>query len=210
MIYLFGLVVASAQTRPLPAEQETFASNFSWPHYQKPFRIYDNTWHVGPHGLGVNLHDIKWILNTHAHSDHAGGMAQLAHYTDAQVIAGAADTPLLERGGHDDPEYGDRFPLPPAHVARTVADGNRLHLGDLVLHGTRNAKSYQGQHDLDVDIMRGQALPAYGGCRQPVGARSQIDREPELPRHHQGFRAWLCDNRNIALRHPSRSPSGDG
>ncbi|NMW23530.1 MBL fold metallo-hydrolase [Rhodanobacter denitrificans] len=25
--------------------------------------------------------DIKWILNSHAHSDHAGGMAQLAHDT---------------------------------------------------------------------------------------------------------------------------------
>lgn len=83
--------------------------------------------------LGIHLHDIKWILNSHAHSDHAGGMAQLAHDTSAQVIANAADTPLLERGGHDDPEYGDRFPFPPVHVARTVADGESLHLGDLVL-----------------------------------------------------------------------------
>ncbi|TAN03985.1 MAG: subclass B3 metallo-beta-lactamase [Rhodanobacteraceae bacterium] len=83
--------------------------------------------------LGVNLHDIKWILNTHAHSDHAGGMARLAHDTGAKVIAGAADAPLLERGGEDDPEYGDRFPFPPVHVARTVTDGERLHLGDLVL-----------------------------------------------------------------------------
>src|SRR6185312_1310864 len=39
------------------------------------------------HDLGIDLHDIKWILNTHAHSDHAGGLAQLAHDTGAQVIA---------------------------------------------------------------------------------------------------------------------------
>ncbi len=83
--------------------------------------------------LGVSLRDIKWILNSHAHSDHAGGMAQLAHDTGAEVIAGAADAPLLERGGRDDPEYGDRFPFPPVHVARSVTDGERLHLGDLVL-----------------------------------------------------------------------------
>lgn len=37
--------------------------------------------------LGINLRDIKWILNSHAHSDHAGGMAQLAHDSGAQVIA---------------------------------------------------------------------------------------------------------------------------
>lgn len=85
------------------------------------------------HDLGVNLRDIKWILNSHAHSDHAGDMARLARDTGAQVIAGAADAPLLERGGHDDPEYGDRFPFPPVHVARTVIDGEHLHLGDLVV-----------------------------------------------------------------------------
>jgi len=83
--------------------------------------------------LGVALRDIKWILNSHAHSDHAGGIARLAHDTGAQVIANAADAPLLERGGNDDPQYGDRFPFPPVHVARTVTDGEHLHLGDLVL-----------------------------------------------------------------------------
>lgn len=83
--------------------------------------------------LGVDLHDIKWILVSHAHSDHAGGIARLARDTGAQVIAGAADAPLLERGGRDDPEYGDRFPFPPVHAVRAAADGERLHLGDLVL-----------------------------------------------------------------------------
>lgn len=85
------------------------------------------------HRLGINLRDIKWILNSHAHFDHAGGMAQLAHETGAQVIGSAADTLLLERGGHDDPEYGHRFPFPPVHVSRTVTEGESLHLGDLVL-----------------------------------------------------------------------------
>lgn len=83
--------------------------------------------------LGIPLRDIRWILNSHAHSDHAGGIAQLAHDTGARVIANAADVPLLERGGHDDPQYGDRFPFPPVHVARTVTDGERLRLGDLLL-----------------------------------------------------------------------------
>jgi len=147
------------------SERKNIAENPSWTAPQKPFRIYGDTWYVGPHGLGVflitartghvlidagvpgeaqlieanirelgiNLRNIKWILNSHAHSDHAGGMAQLAHDTGAQVIANIADTPLLQRGGHDDPEYGNRFPFPPVHVARTVSDGESLRLGDLVL-----------------------------------------------------------------------------
>lgn len=83
--------------------------------------------------LGINLRDIKWILNSHAHCDHAGGMARLARDTGAQVITSAADTPLLARGGHDDPEYGDRFLFPLLHVTRAVTDGEHLRLGDLLL-----------------------------------------------------------------------------
>jgi len=83
--------------------------------------------------LGVDLRDIKWILNSHAHFDHAGDIAQIAHDAGAQIIANAADTALLARGGHDDPEYGTRFPFPPVHTTRTVTDGQKLQLGDIVL-----------------------------------------------------------------------------
>ncbi|WP_369930187.1 subclass B3 metallo-beta-lactamase [Xanthomonas sp. NCPPB 2632] len=83
--------------------------------------------------LGIRLHDIKWILNTHAHSDHAGDLARLAADTGAKVIANVADAPLLERGGNDDPQYGNGFAFPPVHVDRTVVDGEVLHLGDLTI-----------------------------------------------------------------------------
>lgn len=165
VFFVSGLTLQGAYAQPPTSEQQNIANNPSWTAPQKPFRIYGDTWYVGPHGLGVflitartgdvlidggvpedaplieaniktlgiNLRDVKWILNSHAHFDHAGGIAQLAHDTGSQAIANAADTPLLERGGHDDPEYGDRFPFPPVHVARTVTDGESLHLGDLVL-----------------------------------------------------------------------------
>ena len=83
--------------------------------------------------LGINLHDIKWILNSHAHCDHAGGIAQLVRRTGAQVIASAADTRSLARGGRDDPQYGDRFRFSPVRVTQTVTDGESLRLGGLVL-----------------------------------------------------------------------------
>jgi metallo-beta-lactamase class B len=83
--------------------------------------------------LGVDLHDIKWILNTHAHFDHAGDLAQLARDTGAEVIVSAADAPLLARGGLGDPQYGDNYPFAPALATRTVRDGETLRLGDLQL-----------------------------------------------------------------------------
>jgi metallo-beta-lactamase class B len=161
----FSLKALQTPFRMPESERKNITGNPSWTAPQEPFRIYANTWYVGPRGLGVflitaqtgdvlidggvpgdaslieanirslgiNLRDVKWILNSHAHFDHAGGIARLAHDADAQVIASAADTPLLERGGRNDPEFGDRFPFPSVHVARTVADGESLHLGDLVL-----------------------------------------------------------------------------
>lgn len=83
--------------------------------------------------LGFELRDIKWILNTHAHFDHAGDIAQLALDTGAEVIASAAATALLARGGVGDPQYGDRFPFPAVQATRTVRDGERLQLGDLTI-----------------------------------------------------------------------------
>jgi metallo-beta-lactamase class B len=176
----------------------------SWIAPQKPFRIYGNTWYVGPRGLGVflitapagdvlidgavpadaplieanirslgiDLHDVKWILNSHAHCDHAGGIAQLVRDVGAQVIANVADTSLLARGGHDDPQYADRLTYPPVHATRTVTDGQSLHLGDLVLtahstpgHTSGNTtwtwKSCEGKRCLQMVDVGSLSAPSY-------------------------------------------------
>jgi metallo-beta-lactamase class B len=168
---VLGLLAPGAHAQAMLAVTANLAnppscvSDPAWIAPQAPFRIYGNTWFVGPHGLGVflltaptgdvlidggvpeaaplieanlralgiELHDIKWILNSHAHCDHAGGIAQLARDTGAQVIASAADAPLLARGGRDDPHYADRFRFPPVPVSRTVTPGERVRLGDLLL-----------------------------------------------------------------------------
>jgi len=83
--------------------------------------------------LGFDPRDVKWIVLSHAHCDHAGGIAELVRATGAEVIAGAADVPLLARGGRDDPHFGDRLPFPPVSAATPVNDGQPLRLGELVL-----------------------------------------------------------------------------
>mgnify|MGYP003621498574 FL=1 len=64
--------------------------------------------------LGFRLADVKAILNSHEHSDHAGGLAHLQNATGAPVMALAPAVATLERGAgdRDDPQSGvlDRFP----------------------------------------------------------------------------------------------------
>lgn len=88
--------------------------------------------------LGFQLSDVKILINSHAHIDHGGGMAQLKMDTGAQLVAMAEDAPYFENGGHNDVLFGDRSTFPPVHVDRVIHDGDKVKLGgtELTAHRT--------------------------------------------------------------------------
>ena len=107
-----AMVEADQHANPCPQCVE-------WNKGQVPFRIFGNTYYVGPHGLssvlitssaghvlidgdlpesaprivdniqalGFRLKDVKIIVNSHVHFDHAGGIAELQRRTGARVLA---------------------------------------------------------------------------------------------------------------------------
>lgn len=82
--------------------------------------------------LGFDIADVKYLLNTHAHIDHAGGLAGLQRASGAQMIASAADRPFLEAGAIDHgPTKGNAFP--PVRVDRVIGDGAKVALGGTTL-----------------------------------------------------------------------------
>lgn len=83
--------------------------------------------------LGFRLEDVKVLLNSHAHYDHAGGLAELKRLTGAKLAASEADAPQLARGGKGDPALGDQFPFPPVEVDRLLRDGDQVSLGGTTL-----------------------------------------------------------------------------
>lgn len=85
--------------------------------------------------LGFRIEDVKLILNSHAHFDHAGGIAELQRASGARVAASPWSAAVLERGrsGPGDPQYGVLLPYPPVHDVRVVADGDTLRVGPLAL-----------------------------------------------------------------------------
>jgi len=82
--------------------------------------------------IGVRFTDIKFLINSHAHFDHAGGLAELKKISGAKVVGGAPDKTILERGYIT---FGPSAPIhsPPVHVDRAVHDGDKLKLGGVVL-----------------------------------------------------------------------------
>jgi len=83
--------------------------------------------------LGLKLGDIKYILNSHAHFDHTGGLAEIKNETGAQLIAGERDKPLLEGGYYPGDETNADLAFPAVKVDRAVKDGDKITLGDTTL-----------------------------------------------------------------------------
>jgi metallo-beta-lactamase class B len=83
--------------------------------------------------LGFKVADIKFILNTHAHIDHAGGLAEMKQGSGAEVVVGEADKPLLEGGYYPGQREETALAFPPVKVDRTVHEGDTVTVGDVTL-----------------------------------------------------------------------------
>lgn len=83
--------------------------------------------------LGYEPEDIKILLNSHAHLDHSGGLAELKALSGAQMIASEGDRSALEGGFYLGAEEETHFNAPPVKVDRIIADGEKVTLGGITL-----------------------------------------------------------------------------
>ena len=83
--------------------------------------------------LGFKLSDIKYLLNSHAHYDHAGGLAELRRITGAKLLISRGDAGLMTRGGRNDPNFEDRFPFEASPPDETFDDGKQVRIGGSAL-----------------------------------------------------------------------------
>lgn len=101
--------------------------------------------------LGFKLSDIKILLNTHAHFDHTGGLAQLKKDTGAKFYAMEGDVSALEGGFYLGSEDNKSMGAPPVKVDKVLHDGDKVSLGGVTLTAnltpghTRGCTSYGEQ-----------------------------------------------------------------
>lgn len=92
--------------------------------------------------LGFRVQDIRYILNSHAHSDHAGGIAALQRHSGAEVVASTEGAAALQAGRlpNDDPLRGYRNiqAIPRVAKVKVIRDGEKVMLGgvEVVAHRT--------------------------------------------------------------------------
>jgi metallo-beta-lactamase class B len=85
--------------------------------------------------LGFRMRDVKLILNSHVHYDHAGGIAELQKISGAKVIASDIAAKVLKTGkpGRDDPQFNLMKPYPGARNLEALGQRESVAFGKLQL-----------------------------------------------------------------------------
>lgn len=144
--------------------------------------------------LGFKLEDIKIILNSHAHTDHAGGIAELKKLTGATFYANERDRPLLEKGGLNDPNFGDRFPYEALKPDRILKDRQKVKLGDVAMQANFTPGHTPGCTTWTTDVKdNGKTLKAIFVCSVSTPGYKLVGNAnyPEIVADYNKSFAWL-------------------
>ena len=151
---------------------------------------------AGIRKLGFDTADIRLILNSHAHYDHAGGIAALQRASGATVGASREGARAIENGGplRDDPQFafGKSGRFPGVKRVQVVRDGEVLRVGDVAVTAhftpghtpggtTWTWRACEGERCLDLvyaDSLTPVAAPGFrfGGTPGRPGAGSTLRR----------------------------------
>lgn len=85
--------------------------------------------------LGFDPADVRYLLFTHEHMDHVGGLAEVQRATNAPVLSRAPAVATLRRGASDrgDAQFLQLDPFPPVRDVRPMAEHHRVSIGPLQL-----------------------------------------------------------------------------
>jgi metallo-beta-lactamase class B len=83
--------------------------------------------------LGFKIEDVKVLINSHAHYDHAAGLAQLKRLTGAQLVLSEPEAALVANGGKGDFQWGDKFTYEPVMADRLLKDKDQVELGGVTM-----------------------------------------------------------------------------
>ena len=126
--------------------------------------------------LGFKLSDVKFILNSHAHLDHSGGLAKLKADTGAWLTAAEGDRYALEKGVYPGSESRTSLNFPPVKVDGIVADGGQVKLGGVTLTAHMTPGHSQGctTWTWPVKDKDGSQHTAINFCSASVAANSLV------------------------------------
>lgn len=169
----------------IPGEDAHLLNSYLWVG-SKSVALFDTGWvHSTPliegalHALGRSRADVRHVVLSHFHEDHAGAAAEIATWPNAVIVAGALEAPVVrgqeagslprltgpERTIHAEPSEPPRAPV--CRVDITVGDGDTLPIAGeaRVLHTPGHTPGSIALHlpQLDV-VLTGDTVAEFNGA----------------------------------------------
>ena len=94
--------------------------------------------------LGFDPRNIRYLIASHGHFDHVGGIASIQEATGAEIVLSEKDAPLVANGGRGDFFLGSTAPYAAATADRILSPGDVLRLGGLELEANLTAGHTRG------------------------------------------------------------------
>ena len=135
--------------------------------------------------LGLDLHSIKWLLNTHSHGDHIGGHARIANLANLSVAAHVSSAPKVA-----DPvpyaietrtKFPEHSPAPQCYlqgvpVERVLEDGEVIAGRLQVIHTPGHDNDCVCWYDIPTKtLITGDSLQGNGTPAQGVGFYKNLE-----------------------------------
>ena len=153
--------------------------------------------------LGFDIRDVKVLLNSEPHLDHAGGLAALQRASGAQLWASDASAYTIESGG-DDPDI--LLPLRalirlhvihylPARVDHRVHDGDTVRVGPLAVVAHLTPGHTRGCTSWTFPVQDGErTLHVVSACSLVrLGASKYAEQDADFMRTFQALRGLPAD-----------------
>jgi len=145
--------------------------------------------------LGFQPEDIRWVLITHAHADHAGTTAYFKKLAKAKGAVMERDEVALASGGRTDFQYGNRpaFYFPGVKAERELKDGDTVKLGNVTMTARLGAGHTRGATTWITTVEDGGR--SYGvvfPCCTSINPGYQLTVDPSYPGIADDFRRTIA------------------
>ncbi|ECS7672344.1 HARLDQ motif MBL-fold protein [Salmonella enterica subsp. enterica serovar Cubana] len=107
---------------------------------------------------GFRLTDVRYLLNSHARLDQAGGMARLKAWSGAQLVASQPNADQMARGGREDFALGDALPFPPVTTDKIIHNQESISLGGITVTALFTPGHLPGSTSWRVTLRNGKTL----------------------------------------------------
>ncbi len=106
--------------------------------------------------LGFKLSDVRYLLNSHARLDQAGGLARLKQWSGGTLIASKENAKQLAVGGKEDFALGDALLFPSVKVDKIIEDQDSFSIGGVQITALFTPGHLPGATSWKIELANGQ------------------------------------------------------